>query len=227
MTTGITYFSIEPSLSSLIINSQGDTTSAITNHGFMNAPHFGLYVLIPYKSINYEFEINRLKKEYQFSFINNSYNNTSKGYKIDFLLNSYYITIHKALLEFGYKSYLDINFMSGLGFGLNESTPIVNNDLFNKNDTSFVFNGDGEPDMVNGILSIRKLQNEIENQLFNKSFNIHLQTAFKVRVIDLEFFLLYRYTWPTESINGIGTRQDLIKDIPGFRSINFRIGIFI
>ena len=70
----------------------------------------------------------------------------------------------------------------------------MDNNFFKNNPSSFVFDGIGDPSLSNGTLSISKLNSQIINEpLIKYTSNFLLQTGYRIRLINLEIILLYRY----------------------------------
>ena len=223
--SGVSFFEIKPSLNSNI--KIGNTNVAqLTNHGFKNSINYGGYFIYPYQDIEIEFLFNKLKKEYQFSFKNqlgNSNYQESKLYNFNFNLENYYLNLNKNFNLLNYKTFFNSYFLISIGLGLNRGTPIVDNKLFELNDSLFVFDGDGKSDLKNGTLSLLKLEEELNRNLIGISYNFNLHSGLRAKIFNIEIFCLYKLIYPTKTLKG----DDLISNIKNFGSLNFRLGLMI
>tara|TARA_A100000164_G_scaffold164404_1_gene145894 strand:+ start:743 stop:1489 length:747 start_codon:yes stop_codon:yes gene_type:complete len=218
---GINFFSVTSSYDSNIIENN-NTVAYLTNHGIKNGLNFGAYFYFHLNDGNIDFEYNQLKKEYQFSFKNQltSYqSNDSKKYKTHFIQKRYCVILNKYLVEKDFKPYLFSKGFLGFGIGLISSTPVIDNIFIKNNSRSFVFDGEGNPNLAYGTLSLSQLNDQITKEpLIKYTPGFILQSGYKIRLINLEIALLYRYEIMKEILH---------IDYGNFGTIKLKLGLTI
>ena len=219
--SGLNYFSIKSSTISNI-NINNETIAYATNHGITNGLNIGLYSYINLRSGNIELELSKLKKEYQFTFKNKlgfTSNSESILYNIDFFQRTLFLSFNRYLKTINYKSYIYSNYFLGLGLGFIQSTPVVDNKLFKNNPFLFVFDGSGNPNLTGGTLSLTKLRDQIEEKpIIKNTTSLSLQTGYKIRLVNIEFSVFYRY---------LIIKEILHPDYQNYGSFNLRLGLYI
>lgn len=219
--SGINFFSVTSSHNSNIIQNN-QTVAYLTNHGIKNGLNFGAYLYFHLNDGEINIEYNQLKKEYQFSFRNqltSNQNNESKKYNTHFIQKRYCVLLNKYLIEKDLKPYLFSKGFLGFGIDIISSTPVIDNIFFKNNSRSFVFNGEGDPDLPHGTLSLSQLNDQIITEPLIKYMpGFILQTGYKIRLINLEITVLYRYE----------IMKDLLHmEYGNFGSIKLRLGLSI
>ncbi len=216
--SGINYFSVDASIDSYI-KENNNTIAYVTNHGINNGLKFGAYLYFHLNDGEIDFEYNQLEKEYQFSFKNklDSYNGNAKMYKTHFIQKRFCVVLNRYLLEKYFKPYLFSKGFLGFGLGLTSSTPVIDNTFFKNNSRSFVFDGNGDPDLSHGTLSLSILNNRIDKDPLIKFFSkFILQIGYTIRLINIELTTLYRY----EIMN-----QELHQNYRNFGTLKARLGL--
>ena len=194
--SGIHFFSVKSSLD-LYVKENNRNIASVNNYGMTNGFNIGTYLYFSLNEGNLDFEYDQLKKEYQFSFKNNlnfSQNNDSKIYNTNFLQKRFCVTLNKYVITKNFKPYIFSKGFLGFGMGIISSTPVIDNNLFKNNSSSFIFDGSGEPNLEYGTLSLSKLNDQImKDRLLKFTSSYLLQAGYKIRLINLELIILYKY----------------------------------
>ena len=182
-------------------------TATMTTTEFSNPIAGGGYIYIdaiPF--IDLEADINLVGQEYNFGFNNP----TEIGpYKFPWSNGSVYVTIRKSALGLSIPILAKAKLFYGGGYNQHMVTPLMTIDLMEE-----MMGGDLAADPTN-ISEEDLIKFLDENKI--ESSGIHVQAGLQFKVLMLDSFLFYRYTFA----------KDLVPDADAFGSINLRLGFGI